>query len=90
MQALESAAVDVCHYFDKNVTKVYATLGWEQEYFVVDEALFEARPDLVMSGRTLFGASPAKGQQLEDHYFGSIPERVYQFMVDFETECFKL
>ncbi|GDX48273.1 MAG: glutamine synthetase III [Bacteroidetes bacterium] len=90
MQALEKASVDVCHYFDKNVTKVFATLGWEQEYFVVDEALYEARPDLLMCGRTLFGAAPAKGQQLEDHYFGSIPERVYQFMVDFESECFLL
>lgn len=90
VHALEEAAVAVCHYFDKNVTRVAPTLGWEQEYFIVDEALFEARPDLVMCGRTLFGAAPAKGQQLEDHYFGSIPERVYHFMVDFETECFKL
>jgi glutamine synthetase len=90
VHALEEAAVAVCHYFDKNVTRVSPTLGWEQEYFIVDESLFEARPDLVMCGRTLFGAAPAKGQQLEDHYFGSIPERVYRFMVDFETECFKL
>ncbi|HZG00748.1 MAG TPA: glutamine synthetase III, partial [Chitinophagales bacterium] len=90
VHALEEAAVAVCHYFDKNVSRVTPTLGWEQEYFIVDEALFEARPDLVMCGRTLFGAAPAKGQQLEDHYFGSIPERVYRFMVDFETECFKL
>jgi glutamine synthetase len=82
--------VEVCHYFDKNVTKVVPTLGWEQEYFVVDEALYEARPDLVFSGRTLFGHAPAKGQQLEDHYFGSIPERVYAFMLDFETESFRL
>ena len=73
--ALNRAAVDVCQYFDKNVTKVTATLGWEQEYFVIDEALANARPDLVMCGRTLIGHSPAKGQQLEDHYFGSIPER---------------
>lgn len=90
LHALETAAVEVCHYFDKNVTKVVPTLGWEQEYFVIDEALYEARPDLVFSGRTLFGHAPAKGQQLEDHYFGSIPERVYAFMLDFETESFKL
>lgn len=90
LHALETAAVEVCHYFDKNVTKVVPTLGWEQEYFVIDEALYEARPDLVFSGRTLLGHAPAKGQQLEDHYFGSIPERVYAFMLDFETESFKL
>ncbi len=90
LEALNNAAVDVAHYFDKNVTKVTATLGWEQEYFVIDEALANARPDLVQSGRTVFGASPAKGQQLEDHYFGSIPERTYAFMRDFETECYKL
>jgi glutamine synthetase len=88
--ALEKAAVDVCNYFDKNVTKVTATLGWEQEYFVIDETLANARPDLVMCGRTLLGHSPAKGQQLEDHYFGSIPERVYAFMQDFEQESYKL
>ena len=90
LHAVEEAAVSVCHYFDKNVTKVVPTLGWEQEYFVIDEALYEARPDLVMSERTLFGHAPAKGQQLEDHYFGSIPERVYALMLDFETECYKL
>jgi glutamine synthetase len=90
LHALETAAVEVCHYFDKNVTQVTPTLGWEQEYFVIDEALYEARPDLVFSGRTLLGHAPAKGQQLEDHYFGSIPERVYAFMLDFETESFKL
>lgn len=90
LQALETAAVEVCHYFDKNVSKVIPTLGWEQEYFVIDESLYEARPDLVLSGRTLFGHIPAKGQQLEDHYFGSIPERVYAFMLDFEAESFKL
>ena len=88
--ALNEAAVDVCHYFDKNVTKVNATLGWEQEYFVIDEAFFNARPDLVLSGRSVFGHAPAKGQQLEDHYFGSIPERVYAFMRDFENESYKL
>ena len=88
--ALDKAAVDVCNYFDKNVTKVITTLGWEQEYFVIDENLANARPDLVMCGRTLVGHSPAKGQQLEDHYFGSIPERVFAFMQDFEQESYKL
>jgi glutamine synthetase len=88
--ALDKAAVDVCQYFDKNVTKVTATLGWEQEYFVVDAGLANARPDLVLTGRTVFGHAPAKGQQLEDHYFGSIPERVYAFMRDFEQEAYKL
>ncbi len=90
LEALNRAAVDVCNYFDRNVTKVTPTLGWEQEYFVIDEGLFNARPDLVMCGRTVFGHSPAKGQQLEDHYFGSIPERVYAFMRDFETESYRL
>jgi len=90
LHALEKAAVEVCRYFDRNVEKVMPTLGWEQEYFVVDEAMFEARPDLIFTGRTLFGHAPAKGQQLEDHYFGSIPERVYAYMVDFETESLKL
>src|SRR5215211_6604841 len=90
LEALNKAAVEVCHYFDKNITKVTATLGWEQEYFVVDEGLFNARPDLVMCGRTVYGHSPAKGQQLEDHYFGSIPERVYAFMRDYEAESYKL
>jgi len=90
LHALDKAAVDVCQYFDKNVTKVTATLGWEQEYFLVDEALYNARPDLAMTGRTLFGHTPAKGQQLEDHYFGSIPERANEFMRDFEIESLKL
>src|SRR4051794_1550344 len=90
LEALNRAAVDVCNYFDRNVTKVTATLGWEQEYFVVDEGLFNARPDLVLCGRTVYGHGPAKGQQLEDHYFGSIPERVYAFMRDFETESYRL
>lgn len=90
VEALNKAAVDVCNYFDKNVSKVSATLGWEQEYFVIDESLFNARPDLVMCGRTVYGHNSAKNQQLEDHYFGSIPERVYAFMRDFETECYKL
>ena len=87
---ISSAALDVCHYFDKHVGRVFPTLGWEQEYFVVDEAMFYARPDLLMTGRTMVGHAPAKGQQLEDHYFGSIPERVYAFMLDFETEAHKL
>jgi len=90
IDSLNKAAVDVCNYFDRNVNRVTATLGWEQEYFVIDEGLANARPDLVMTGRTVFGHSPAKGQQLEDHYFGSIPERVYAFMRDFETESYKL
>ncbi|MBO9572837.1 MAG: glutamine synthetase III [Chitinophagaceae bacterium] len=90
LDSLQKNAVEVCNYFDKNVNKVTATLGWEQEYFVVDEAMFNARPDLLVSGRTVFGHAPAKGQQLEDHYFGSIPERVYAFMRDFETESYRL
>lgn len=88
--ALEKAALDVCQYFDKNVTSVKATLGWEQEYFVVDASIAGGRPDLIMTGRTVFGHAPAKGQQLEDHYFGAIPERVYSFMRDFEEESYKL
>jgi len=90
VEAINKAAIDVCHYFDKNITKVTPTLGWEQEYFVIDESIANARPDLVQCGRTVYGASPAKGQQLEDHYFGSIPERVYAFMRDFEQESYKL
>lgn len=90
IESLNKAAVDVCHYFDKNVGRVTATLGWEQEYFVIDEGLANARPDLMMTGRTVFGHAPAKGQQLEDHYFGSIPERIYDFMRDFENESYRL
>jgi glutamine synthetase len=90
LEALNKASVDVCNYFDKNITKVTATLGWEQEYFVIDEGLHNARPDLILCGRTVFGHGPAKGQQLEDHYFGSIPERVYAFMRDYEEESYKL
>lgn len=86
LSAVEKIAKDVCQYFDKNVTNVKATLGWEQEYFLVDTALYNARPDLMMTGRAVFGHSPAKGQQLDDHYFGSIPERVTAFMRDFEYE----
>lgn len=90
LHVLDKAATEVCQYFDKNVTKVTATLGWEQEYFLVDTALYNARPDLNMTGRTLFGHAPAKGQQLEDHYFGSIPDRATAFMRDFECECWLL
>jgi glutamine synthetase len=90
LEALNHAAVDVCQYFDRNVNRVTPTLGWEQEYFVVDEGLFNARPDLILCGRTVYGQHPAKGQQLEDHYFGSIPERVYAFMRDFEYEAYRL
>lgn len=90
LNTVEKAAVEVCQFFDKNVTKVSATLGWEQEYFLVDKAFFNARPDLMMTGRTLFGHASAKGQQLDDHYFGSIPERVNAFMREFEMESIRL
>ncbi|MFM9028085.1 MAG: glutamine synthetase III [Bacteroidota bacterium] len=90
LTSLDKSAVEVCQYFDKDVTKVFATLGIEQEYFLVDTALLNTRPDLQITGRTLFGHAPAKGQQLEDHYFGSIPDRVYAFMLDFEQEAYKL
>ncbi|WP_256004926.1 MULTISPECIES: glutamine synthetase III family protein [Pedobacter] len=90
LAAMDKAAVDVCQYFDKSIAKVNASLGIEQEYFLVDLALYNARPDLALTGRTLFGHMSAKGQQLEDHYFGSIPERVFTFMVDFENEALKL
>ena len=90
LQSLDKAATDVAQYFDKNISKVNATLGWEQEYFLVDETLFMSRPDLVMTGRTLVGHSPAKGQQLDDHYFGSIPERVMSYMREIEFECHKM
>ncbi len=90
LEALNKAAVEVCNYFDKNVTRVTPTLGWEQEYFLIDESLFNARPDLVMTGRTVFGHNSARNQQMEDHYFGSIPERLYAFMRDFEKESYKL
>ncbi|MFI5219676.1 MAG: glutamine synthetase III, partial [Bacteroidia bacterium] len=90
LHALDAAAVPVCQYFDKTVTRVFATLGVEQEYFLIDTDIYYARPDLEMTGRTLFGHAPAKGQQLEDHYFGSIPSRVASFMSDFEIESHKL
>lgn len=90
IRAVDEAATEVCQYFDKDVTKVISTLGWEQEYFLIDKALFSARPDIMMCGRALFGHIPAKGQQLEDHYFGSIPDRVRAFMREFETEALML
>ncbi|MFO8146118.1 MAG: glutamine synthetase III [Bacteroidota bacterium] len=90
LQSVDHAATAVAKYFDKNVSKVTATLGWEQEYFLIDSALFASRPDLQLSGRTLLGHSPAKGQQLDDHYFGSIPSRVLSFMRDLEIECMLL
>jgi len=89
-ELLNKAATAICHYFDKEVNNVITTLGWEQEYFLIDEKLYTARPDLVMTGRTLFGNTPARNQQLEDHYFAAIPERVQNFMVDFELEALKL
>ncbi|MDT0651260.1 glutamine synthetase III [Autumnicola edwardsiae] len=90
LQAVDNAATSVAKYFDKNVTKVNATLGWEQEYFLIDSALASTRPDLQLAGRTLLGHAPAKGQQLDDHYFGSIPSRILSFMMDLEIECMKL
>ncbi|MFD2914896.1 glutamine synthetase III family protein [Psychroserpens luteus] len=90
LQAVDSAAVAVCKYFDKNVKKVNASLGWEQEYFLIDNGLAMSRPDIVQTGRTLLGHSPAKGQQLDDHYFGTIPNRAMAYMRDLETECMLL
>ena len=90
LSAVSDAAVEVCHYFDSNVSKVFSYLGWEQEYFLVDEGLWAARPDLMLTGRTLMGHESAKNQQLEDHYFGAIPTRVMAFMKDLEFECWKL
>lgn len=88
--AVDKAATEVCQMFDKNVTKVNANLGWEQEYFLIDEALYMARPDLMLTGRTLMGHSASKDQQLDDHYFSSIPTRVFRFMEDLENEAYKL
>ena len=90
LEAVNKAAVDVCHYFDPKVKKVYSYLGWEQEYFLVDEGLYAARPDLLMTGRTLMGHESSKNQQLEDHYFGAIPPRVLEFMKELEIESLKL
>ena len=90
LNSIDKAATAVAQYFDENVKHVTSNLGWEQEYFLVDEALFAARPDLIMTGRTLMGHESAKNQQLEDHYFGAIPMRVEEFMLDLEIECHKL
>jgi len=90
LQAVDEAATNVAKYFDKNVSKVIATLGWEQEYFLVDSALVNSRPDILLTGRALLGHSPAKGQQLDDHYFGSIPSRAMNFMRELELESLKL
>ena len=90
LSAVDDAATAVCKYFDKNVKKVTSSLGWEQEYFLIDKALAASRPDITLTGRTLLGHSPAKGQQLDDHYFGSIPNRALNFMRDLEQECMLL
>lgn len=90
LHAVDNAATAICKYFDKNVKKVSSSLGWEQEYFLIDKALADSRPDLALTGRTLLGHSSAKGQQLDDHYFGSIPSRALSFMRDLETECMLL
>ena len=90
LTVIDEAATEVCKYFDKNVKKVTATLGWEQEYFLIDSSLANSRPDLMMTGRTLLGHTSAKGQQLDDHYFGSIPTRALLYMRDLEQECMLL
>ena len=90
LSAMDEAATEVCRYFDKNVKKVTATLGWEQEYFLIDRSLANSRPDIIMTGRTLLGHTSAKGQQLDDHYFGSIPTRALTYMRDLEQECMLL
>lgn len=90
LSAVNKAATDVCHYFDPKVKKVFAYLGWEQEYFLVDEGLYAARPDLLLTGRTLMGHEASKNQQLEDHYFGAIPSRVASFMKDLEIQALEL
>ncbi len=90
LHAVDRAAVEVCRLFDSKVNKVNSTLGWEQEYFLVDSVLFDIRPDLILTGRALVGQPPAKGQQLDDHYFGLIPERVLNFMMELEQECYLL
>ena len=90
ISAVDKAATEVCRYFDRNVNRVFSYLGWEQEYFLVDESMWTARPDMVLTGRTLMGHESAKNQQLEDHYFGAIPMRVMAFMRDLEYECLQL
>ncbi len=87
LQKLDEAAFEICRYFDKSVSKVYATLGWEQEFFLIDKSLALTRPDMMLTGRTLLGHAPSKGQELNDHYFGSIPARVGLFFQDLENEC---
>jgi glutamine synthetase len=90
LEKIDRAATKVCRIFDRGVSRVEASLGWEQEFFVIDKALYESRPDLVLGGRTVFGHNPARGQQLDDHYFGAIPSRVYDFMKDFEIHAHQL
>lgn len=90
LDRLDKAATEVCHYFDRNVAHVFATLGCEQEFFLIDKALHDARPDLVMCGRTVFGFRSPKGQQMDDHYFGAIPTRVQRFLQELEVEAYKL
>ncbi|MEH0007698.1 MAG: glutamine synthetase III [Flavobacteriales bacterium] len=90
LQAVDESATSVACYFDRNVKRVNMNLGWEQEYFLIDKALFDSRPDLILTGRTLIGHAPAKGQQLDDHYFGSIPSRAMSFMNELEFECMRL
>ena len=90
LHAVNIAATEVCHYFYPDVKKVHSNLGWEQEYFLVDESLYSARPDLVLTGRTLMGHDSAKNQQMDDHYFGTIPERVQAFMKDLEIRALEL
>jgi glutamine synthetase len=87
LQKLNEAALEICHFFDKSTSKVNATLGWEQEYFLIDRSLALSRPDLLLTGRTLLGHAPSKGQELNDHYFGSIPMRVSVFLKELEVEC---
>jgi glutamine synthetase len=87
LQKLDDAAVEICRFFDKNISKVNATLGWEQEYFLIDRSLALTRPDLMLTGRTLLGHAPSKGEELNDHYFGSIPSRVSDFLIELEKEC---
>ena len=87
LQKLDEAALEICRYFDKSVSKVDATLGWEQEFFLIDKSLALTRPDMMLTGRTLLGHAPSKGQELNDHYFGSIPARVSLFFQDLENEC---
>ena len=90
LNAVDKAATEVCKYFDKNIKKVSSSLGWEQEYFLIDKSLAASRPDITLTGRTMLGHAPAKGQQLDDHYFGSIPNRALNFMRDLEDECMLL